>query len=117
MQAGIAAGIFIFKKFGGDMQVFSDAIKWAGSWVSTLFLKLQLGIYSLLNKIPGMRGDFDKDIQGIGEKLKENEDNRAKLEDDMAKRRQQNLQKQKDDEAKALEDKKKAEADQAAVGP
>jgi hypothetical protein len=113
--AGIAAGIFIFKKLGGDMQIFADAIKWAGSWVNTLFLKLQMGIYSLLNKIPGMRGDFDKDIQGIGEKLKENEDNRAKLEDDMANRRQQNLQKQKDDEAKALADKKKAEADQAAA--
>ena len=112
--AGIAAGIFIFKKLGGDMQIFADALKWAGSWVNTLFLKLQMGIYSLLNKIPGMRGDFDKDIQGIGEKLKENEDNRAKLEDDMAKRRQANLQQQKDDEAKALADKKKAEAEQQA---
>jgi hypothetical protein len=74
-----------------------------------LFLKLQLGIYSLLNKIPGMRGDFNDDIKNIGEKLKENEDNRAKLEDDMAKRRQDNLQKQRDEEAKALADKKKAE--------
>jgi predicted chitinase len=113
--AGIAAGIFIFKKLGGDMQIFADAIKWAGSWVNTLFLKLQMGIYSLLNKIPGMRGDFDADIKGIGEKLEENEKNRAKLEDDMAKRRQANLDQQKADEAKALADKKKAEADAAAA--
>jgi hypothetical protein len=62
-----------------------------------------------------MRGDFDSDIKNIGEKLKENEDNRAKLEDDMAKRRQENLQKQKDEEAKALADKKKAEEEQAAA--
>jgi len=112
--AGIAAGIFIFKKLGGDMQIFADAIKWAGSWVNTLFLKLQMGIYSLLNKIPGMRGDFDKDIQGIGEKLKENEDNRAKLEDDMAKRRKANLDQQKADDLKEAADKKKAEAERQA---
>jgi hypothetical protein len=115
VTAAIGGAIWGFKKLGGDLTVLTDAFKWAGSWVNTLFLKLQMGIYSLLNKIPGMRGDFDKDIQGIGEKLKENEDNRAKLEDDMAKRRQANLQQQKDDEAKALADKKKAEADQAAA--
>ena len=117
LAAAAAVGLLVwgFKKLGGDLTVLTDAFKWAGSWVSTLFLKLQLGIYSLLNKIPGMRGDFDKDIQGIGEKLKENEDNRAKLEDDMAKRRKANIDQQKADEAKALEDKKKAEADQAAA--
>jgi hypothetical protein len=113
--AGVTAGIFIFKKLGGDMQIFADAIKWAGSWVNTLFLKLQMGIYSLLNKIPGMRGDFDKDIQGIGEKLKENEDNRAKLEDDMAKRRKANLDQQKADDLKEAADKKKAEAERQAL--
>jgi hypothetical protein len=106
---GVMGLVYGFKKLGGDLTILTDAFKWAGSWVSTLFLKLQLGIYSLLNKIPGMRGDFNDDIKNIGEKLKENEDNRAKLEDDMAKRRQDNLQKQRDEEAKALADKKKAE--------
>jgi hypothetical protein len=109
--AGLAWG---FKKLGGDLTILADAMKWAGSWVNTLFLKLQLGIYSLLNKIPGMRGDFDKDIQGIGEKLKENEDNRAKLEDDMAKRRKANLDQQKADADKEAADKKKAEAERQA---
>ena len=115
VTAAIGGAIWGFKKLGGDLTVLTDAFKWAGSWVNTLFLKLQLGIYSLLNKIPGMRGDFDKDIQGIGEKLKENEDNRAKLEEDMAKRRKENIQRQKDDEAKALAEKQKSEADQAAA--
>jgi hypothetical protein len=113
--AAIGGLVWGFKKLGGDLTVLTDAFKWAGSWVNTLFLKLQLGIYSLLNKIPGMRGDFDSDIKGIGEKLKENEENRAKLEDDMANRRKANIQQQKDDEAKALADKKKADEDQAAA--
>jgi hypothetical protein len=114
VTAAIGGAVYMFKKLGGDLTVLTDAFKWAGSWVSTLFLKLQLGIYSLLNKIPGMRGDFDKDIQGIGEKLKENEDNRAKLEDDMAKRRKANLDQQKADDAKEAADKKKAEAERQA---
>jgi hypothetical protein len=114
VAAGVAAAAWGFKKLGGDLTILADAMKWAGSWVNTLFLKLQLGIYSLLNKIPGMRGDFDADIKGIGEKLKENEDNRAKLEDDMAKRRKANLDQQKADADKEAADKKKAEAERQA---
>ena len=92
----VGAMIYLFKKFGVDLGVVTDALKWAGSWISTLFLKLQQGIYTLLNKIPGMRGDFDNDLKGISEKLEENEKNRGKLEEDMAARRQKNLE----DEAK-----------------
>ena len=104
--AGLLA--YGFKKMGGDLTILSDALKWAGSWVSTLFLKLQQGIYTLLNKIPGMRGDFDKDLQGISEQLSANENNRAKLEEDMAARRKANLQAEKDAEAKKIADEKAA---------
>jgi hypothetical protein len=105
-----AAGLIAygFKKMGGDLTILSDALKWAGSWVSTLFLKLQEGIYTLLNKIPGMRGDFDKDLQGISQQLSENETNRAKLEEDMASRRKANLQAEKDAEAKKIADERAA---------
>lgn len=107
-----AAGLLAygFKKLGLDFGILGDAVKWAGSWINTLFLKLQMGIYSLLNKIPGMRGDFDKDIKGIGEKLEENEKDRAKLEEDMAKRRQANLEAEKAAEAKKIADEKAAKA-------
>jgi len=30
-----------------------------------MFLALKEGIFSLLNKIPGMRGDFDQDLEEI----------------------------------------------------
>lgn len=92
----VGALMFAFKKFGVDLGVVSDALKWAGSWISTLFLKLQYGIYSLLNKIPGMRGDFDSDLKSISEKMEQNEKDRGQLEQDMAARRQKNLE----DEAK-----------------
>ncbi len=92
----VGALMFAFKKFGVDLGVVTDALKWAGSWISTLFLKLQYGIYSLLNKIPGMRGDFDNDLKSISEKMEQNEKDRGKLEEDMAARRQKNLE----DEAK-----------------
>jgi hypothetical protein len=106
----VGALIYAFKKFGVDLGVVSDALKWAGSWISTLFLKLQMGIYSLLNKIPGMRGDFDSDIKGIGEKLEENEKNRAKLEEDMAARRQKNLEDEaKKENSRGERDEKRAE--------
>lgn len=106
----VGALMFAFKKFGVDLGVVSDALKWAGSWISTIFLKLQQGIYTLLNKIPGMRGDFDNDLKSIGEKLEENEKDRAKLEEDMAKRRQDNLKKEEDKEnSRASRDEKRAE--------
>jgi hypothetical protein len=106
----VGAMIFLFKKFGVDLGVVTDALKWAGSWISTLFLKLQYGIYYLLNKIPGMRGDFDSDLKSISEKMTDNEKDRAKLEEDMAKRRQDNLKKEEDKEnSRANRDEKRAE--------
>ena len=106
----VGAMVYLFKKFGVDLGVVTDALKWAGSWISTLFLKLQYGIYSLLNKIPGMRGDFDNDLKSISEKMTDNEKDRAKLEEDMAKRRQDNLKKEEDKEnSRANRDEKRAE--------
>ena len=106
----VGALMYAFKKFGVDLGVVSDALKWAGSWISTLFLNLQYGIYSLLNKIPGMRGDFDNDLKSISQKMADNEKDRAKLEEDMAKRRQDNLKKEEDKEnSRANRDEKRAE--------
>ena len=106
----VGAMIFLFKKFGVDLGVVTDALKWAGSWISTLFLKLQHGIYSLLNKIPGMRGDFDKDLKSISEKMEENEKDRGKLEQNMADRRTKNLEAEaKKETTRADRDEKRAE--------
>lgn len=108
--AAVGLLVYGFKKMGGDLTILTDAFKWAASWASTLFLKLQLGIYSLLNKIPGMRGDFDKDIKGISQQLSDNEKERSKLETDMAERRKANLDAAKTAELNKIEEAKKAEA-------
>jgi predicted chitinase len=106
----VGALMYAFKKFGVDLGVVSDALKWAGSWISTIFLKLQYGIYSLLNKIPGMRGDFDSDLKGISEKMEQNEKDRGQLEEDMAARRQKNLEEEaKKENSRDERDKKRGE--------
>jgi hypothetical protein len=95
-----------FKKMGGDLTVLGDAFKWAKSMVETTFLYLKLGIFKLLDIIPGV--SFKKEIEEVGKELKANEQDRAKLEEDMAARRKANLQAEADAEAKKLADEKAA---------
>jgi hypothetical protein len=54
---------WIMSKFGLDMSMLSDIFKYVGSMFETLWLKLKQGLFGLLNKIPGMRGDFDDDLK------------------------------------------------------
>jgi hypothetical protein len=95
-----------FKKMGGDLSILGDAFKWAKSMIETTLLYYKMTIFKILDLIPGV--SFKKEIEEVGKELKANEDERAKLEQDMAARRKANLQAEADAEAKKLADEKAA---------
>ena len=114
VTAAVAAMVFgvtklydHFKRLGGDIEVVGNAFKYVGLMMKGLWLSLKEGIFSLLNKIPGMRGDFDKDLQDIQEEKKTNENEKLQLEVATKNRMQTNA-------AKIVAD-EKAEADKAAA--
>jgi DNA segregation ATPase FtsK/SpoIIIE-like protein len=88
--AGITALYLIFKKLGGDTQILSDIFSYTTLKFKDMFLALKEGLFSLLNKIPGMRGDFDKDLEEIKEERKQNAENREQLEQGIVKRAAEN---------------------------
>jgi colicin import membrane protein len=98
----IGSLIAIFKKFGGDIEVAGNAFKWIGSAMNGLWLSLKGGIFGLLNMIPGMRGDFDKDLEKIAEEEKANVKEKERLETAMSTKMAENVAKR--------EAEKKAEA-------
>jgi len=108
IAAAIAAAIYVFKKLGGDTQVVSDAFSWLGKQFKSMFLMLKEGILVFLNAIPGMRGDYDKDIKDIQEERKKNSEEATQLEKDMAERMRKNREAQ---EAEAKAEAAKEEAD------
>ena len=75
----IGSLIAIFKKFGGDIEVVGNAFKWAGTALNGLLLSFKEGILSLLNKVPGMRGDFDEDLKKIAVEKEQNTKEREDL--------------------------------------
>lgn len=66
-----------FESFADDLDSFSftdaitDAFRNVYNWFEKFPLMLKKGIYSLLNKIPGFRGDFDEDIAGLDQQIAE----------------------------------------------
>jgi hypothetical protein len=96
-----AVGLLVYgaKKLGVDFKVLSDAASFVGSLMKTVFLQFQKGLFSLLNKIPGMRGDFDEAIKGIDQQLKDEGEKRGQLTDDMGKRMEANQAKDAADKA------------------
>jgi hypothetical protein len=108
IAVGLAIGALVlwFKKLGGDTQVISDAFSWMGLKFKDMFLALKEGIFSLLNKIPGMRGDFDNDLQEIKQEREENAKKREDIENGISNRMANNVQAAKDEELA-----KKAQAD------
>ena len=106
-----AVGLLVYgaKKLGVDFKVLSDAASFVGSLIKTVFLQFQKGLFSLLNKIPGMRGDFDEAIKGVDQQLTSEGEKRNQLTNDMGKRMQENQEADKAASAKAAADKAKAE--------
>jgi chemotaxis protein histidine kinase CheA len=106
-----AVGLLVYgaKKLGVDFKVLSDAASFVGSLIKTVFLQFQKGLFSILNKIPGMRGDFDEAIKGVDQQLTSEGEKRNQLTNDMGKRMQDNQEADKAASAKAAADKAKAE--------
>jgi len=88
--AGITALFVVFKKLGGDTKIISDMFSYLGLKFKDMFLALKEGIFSLLNKIPGMRGDFDEDLKEIKEEREKNAEARSDLEKGIVKRAAEN---------------------------
>jgi hypothetical protein len=80
----------IFKKLGGDTKIVGDMFSWMGLKMKDWWLQLKEGLFSLLNKIPGMRGDFDEDLKEIAAERKENAEERSQLEQGIVKRAAEN---------------------------
>jgi len=107
----IVATIAIFKKFGGDMQVVSDGLKYLWSGLETFFSALKLGFFKVLDALPGV--DFGKEIEEEEKKIVEQKAEREKLADSMSQRMKENRDKkeqeriadEKADAAKANEPK------------
>ena len=99
-----AIGLLVYgaKKLGVDFKVLSDAVSWVGSLMKTVFLQLQKGLFSVLNKIPGMRGDFDEAIKGVDKELTAEGDKRNQIATDMGKRMEENQEKAAKEEREAL---------------
>jgi hypothetical protein len=88
--AGVTALWLIFKKLGGDTKIVGDMFSWMGLKMKDWWLQLKEGLFSLLNKIPGMRGDFDEDLKEIQEERKQNAEQRNELEQGIVKRAAEN---------------------------
>jgi uncharacterized membrane protein YgcG len=111
VAAAVAALIITAKKFGVDLTVISDAASFVGSLLKTVFLQFQSGLFSLLNKIPGMRGDFDEALKGIDQQIKDEGNKREQLSNKMGDRMKANQEKdKKDQEARENEKLKRDEA-------
>ena len=115
VTAAIAALVFgvvklfdYFKRLGGDVEVVGNVFKYVGLMMKGLWLSLKEGIFGLLNKIPGMRGDFDKDLQDVQQEKLANETEKADLVTATKDRMQANSDKIIADE-KAAADKAAAE--------
>ena len=94
----VAGLIIAAKKFGVDLTVISDAASFVGSLLKTVFLQFQSGLFSLLNKIPGMRGDFDEALKGIDQQIKDEGKEREQLSNKMGDRMKANQEKDKKDQ-------------------
>jgi hypothetical protein len=98
-----------FKRLGGDVEVVGNVFKYVGLMMKGLWISLKEGIFGLLNKIPGMRGDFDKDLQDIQGEKEANETEKANLITATAEKMKANKDKIIADE-KAVADKAAADA-------
>ena len=88
--AGITALYVVFKKLGGDTKIVGDMFSWMGLKMKDWWLQLKEGLFSLLNKIPGMRGDFDEDLKEITAEREKNAEERNDLEKGIVKRAAEN---------------------------
>ncbi len=111
IAAGLAAvAVFygikaVMSKFGLDLGMVGDALKYVGTMFKTVFLKIKEGFFTILNKIPGMRGDFDEDLKEIAKEQEANAKDQGDIAQRLSDKQKANLAETKAKED-ALEQKK-----------
>ena len=110
LAAVVGAAVYLFKKLGGDLTVVGNAFKWVAMTFKEVFLKIKEGFFSLLNKIPGMRGDFDEDLKEIAKEQEELGKNKEKLEKETAQRMADNRKKNEEEDEKKAKEREKRDA-------
>ena len=93
----IVATIAIFKKFGGDMQVVSDGLKYLWEGLKTFFSALKLGFFKVLDSVPGI--DMATEIAETEKEILEQKAEREKLADSMSQRMAENRAKKEQEAA------------------
>lgn len=105
--AAFAAAYIAVKKFGVDLQVMSDAVSYVGSILKTGFMYVMKTIFTLINKIPGFRGDFDNTIKEYEDGLTAEAEKRDKLATGMSQRMEENVKKREEEEKKTAAEREK----------
>ena len=98
IAAAVGAAIYVFKRFGGDLQVVSDGLKYMWSGFKTFLSYLKLGFYKVLDSLPGV--DYGKEIEETQQEISDQEKDREDLKDKMANRMAENRKKQEEEEKK-----------------
>jgi hypothetical protein len=100
---------WVIEKVKGSFETVRNVMTIVFSHIKTMMFTVFKGILSLINKIPGFRGDFDDAIKGLDEKINNESDVRSQAEKEMSDR----TKKRQEEEAaakKAAEDKEKADS-------
>jgi uncharacterized membrane protein YgcG len=96
------------KGLGIDFNVLRDAVSYVGSIMKTVFLQLKMGIFKLLDLIPGV--SFKKEIQEVEKELSAEGQKRNEIAADMGNQMKAN----KAADAKTAADKKAADEKETA---
>jgi hypothetical protein len=114
---GVGIGLIIakFQAMGGSISVITDALSVMKQNLEGFFLALKAGFFTLLNKIPGMRGDFDDDLKEISKEQTRIADEKAALETKISEEMKANRDKNAADAKKKEEERDKRDKKYAAA--
>jgi hypothetical protein len=114
---GVGIGLIIakFQAMGGSLSVITDALSVMKQNLEGFFLTLKAGFFTLLNKIPGMRGDFDDDLKEISKEQTRIADEKAALETKISAEMQTNRDKNAADAKKKEDERAKRDKQYAAA--
>jgi hypothetical protein len=102
---------FVIEKVRGSFDLVKNTMTIVFSHIKTMLFTVFKGILSLINKIPGFRGDFDDAIKGLDEKISEESETRSKAEQDI--RNSAEKQRQAEAAAKKAEENREREKEQS----
>lgn len=99
---------YIFKRFGGDLDVIKMSFSYAFKVIDGVLLQFKLGIFKLLEWLPGL-GDWSNEIQSAQDEITQNEYEKAATSQAIADRMAQNVREREEAEARAAEEERRQE--------